>query len=274
MDNNDLKKLQNLELNILLEVVEFCNNNSINYFLIGGTLLGAIRHQGFIPWDDDIDIGMFRDDYEKFLSIFPSHTKSSNLYIQNKRNTPNVPYLFTKIRLNNSSAIDRETQYAKFDKGIFIDIFPLDKIPGDNNLSLSLGYKFMRLLKIISMYKIGFKSLSHPWTNPFLKFISIFINMRFINYLFEKFMLSFHKGNFQYVTSFGSGFYYTKQKFLISDYEVGELKEFEGHLFKIPRKFDKILIQLYGDYNKVPSKEKQISHSFIKIIFPNEKDLQ
>lgn len=273
MNNNDLKKLQTIELDILLQVAEFCDNNSIKYFLIGGTLLGAIRHNGFIPWDDDIDIGMFRDDYEKFLKLFPFHINNNNLYIQNKRNTPNVPYLFTKIRLKNSAAIDRETQHAKFKKGIFIDIFPLDKVPEKDNLSLYLKYNLIKLLKIITMYKIGFKSLKHPWVNFFLKCVSLVLNVTFINYLTEKFMLSFNNKNINFVTSFGSGFHYTKQRFLADDYGVGKLKEFEGHMFNIPLKFEKILTQLYGDYKKVPSKEKQISHSFIKIIFPNDKEV-
>ena len=273
MKKNDLKKLQKIELDILLEVVKFCDNNSIKYFLIGGTLLGAIRHNGFIPWDDDIDIGMFRNDYEKFLNLFPSYINNKNLYVQNKRNTPDVPYLFTKIRLKDSAAIDRETQHAKFKKGIFIDIFPLDKVPGKDNLSLLIKYKLVTLLKIITLYKLGFKSLKYPCLDFFLKCLSFLLSMKFVNYLFEKFMLSFNNKNLNFITSFGSGFHYTKQRFLIDDYGDGKLKEFEGHMFNIPLKFEKILTQLYGDYKKVPSKEKQISHSFIKIIFPNDKKI-
>ena len=273
MKNNDLKKLQKFELDILLEVVNFCDNNSIKYFLIGGTLLGAIRHNGFIPWDDDIDIGMFRDDYEKFLDLFPSYVSNKNLYIQNKRNTPSVPYLFSKIRLKDSVAIDRETQYAKFKKGIFIDVFPLDKVPEKDNLSLLFTYKLITLLKIITLYKTGFKSLKYPLLDFFLKYVSLTLNMTFANYLFEKFMLNFNNKNSNYITSFGSGFHYTKQRFLIDDYGNGILKDFEGHMFNIPNNFQKILTQLYGDFKKVPSRDKQISHSFIKIIFPSDKEI-
>lgn len=273
MNNKDLKKLQKIELGILLQVVKFCNNNSIKYFLIGGTLLGAIRHDGFIPWDDDIDIGMFRDDYERFIKLFSLDINNKNLYIQNKRNTPSVPYFFTKIRLKDSAAIDRETQHANFKKGIFIDIFPLDKVPEKDNLSLSLKYKLVTLLKIISMYKIGFKSLKYPRMNFILKCVSLVLNVTLINYITEKFMLSFNNKNFNSVTSFGSGFHYIKQRFLEDDYGVGKLKKFEGHMFNIPLKSEKILTQLYGDYKKVPRKEKQISHNFIKIIFPNDKEV-
>lgn len=123
------------------------------------------------------------------------------------------------------------------------------------------------------MYKIGFKSLKYPWVNFFLKCVSLVLNVTFINSLIEKFMLSFKNNNFNSVTSFGSGFHYTKYRFLTDDYGVGKLKEFEGQMFNIPLKSEKILTQLYGDYKKLPKKEKQISHNFIKIIFPNDKEV-
>lgn len=104
----ELKKVQECELEILAEVIKVCNENSIEYFVIGGTALGAVRHSGFIPWDDDIDIGMTRDDYERFLKIAPSKLKS-DLFLQYYVTEPNSPTYFAKVRKNNTQFVEYYT---------------------------------------------------------------------------------------------------------------------------------------------------------------------
>ena len=124
---SSLRVLQSIQYSILLDFSRFCNHNNLEYFLFGGTLLGAIRHGGFIPWDDDVDVAMPREDYDKFIKLWDaSHPE---LILQNKFIDKRVGNFFTKIRLLDSEVIEKENAHLDTNKGISIDVFPLDFIP-------------------------------------------------------------------------------------------------------------------------------------------------
>ena len=123
-----LKQLQAVMLEMLKLVDKICRDNDIKYSLCSGTLLGAVRHKGFIPWDDDLDIRMTRDNYDKFLDVWEK-LRPEGYELQNKENTPNFPQSFSKIRKNNTTFIQHEWEKGMYNTGIFIDVFPLDRIP-------------------------------------------------------------------------------------------------------------------------------------------------
>lgn len=123
-----LKQLQAVMLEMLKLVDKICRENDIKYSLCSGTLLGAVRHKGFIPWDDDLDIRMTRDNYDKFLAVWEK-LRPEGYELQNKENTPNFPQSFSKIRKNNTTFIQHEWEKGMYNTGIFIDVFPLDRIP-------------------------------------------------------------------------------------------------------------------------------------------------
>ena len=123
-----LKQLQAVMLEMLKLVDKICRDNDIKYSLCSGTLLGAVRHKGFIPWDDDLDIRMTRDNYDKFLDVWEK-LRPEGYELQNKENTPIFPQSFSKIRKNNTTFIQHEWEKGMYNTGIFIDIFPLDRIP-------------------------------------------------------------------------------------------------------------------------------------------------
>ncbi|MBR6951291.1 MAG: LicD family protein [Oscillospiraceae bacterium] len=138
-----LRKLQQIQLDMLKAVDAFCRENGVRYSLFGGTLLGAVRHQGFIPWDDDLDICMARKDYDRFLSLW-AQTKHPGLILQNKENTPTFTQSFTKIRKDNTAFVQADWEAGLYHNGIFIDIFPIDRIPDGRLARYLFRWRCMR----------------------------------------------------------------------------------------------------------------------------------
>ena len=123
------KKLQTAILMIAKEIVRLCDENNIPYFINGGTQLGAVRHKGFIPWDDDFDIGMRRADYEKFLKVCEEQLDHNKYFLQTEDTEKNYDFYFAKIQLKVTSIIEDFSKNVQIEHGIFVDIFPYDNIP-------------------------------------------------------------------------------------------------------------------------------------------------
>lgn len=126
----EMKKLWAVEIDILFQIMAICERHDIRWFVEGGTLLGAVRHKGFIPWDDDIDIDMFREDYEKFIKYAKTELEYP-YFLQTYETEPKSMYGHAKIRNAQTSAFlkfEFENQ-LDFNQGVFVDIFPLDKVP-------------------------------------------------------------------------------------------------------------------------------------------------
>ena len=148
-----MNNLQKIDLEILKEVVRICDQNNLCYFIIGGTLLGAIRHNGFIPWDDDVDLGMPRDDYERFLAIAPSIIKS-NLEIVNYKTDKKYQYYITRVRDKNTKVVERRINNDSKFTHASIDLFPLDGAP--NNILLRHLY-YLRVMYYRAIMSLCYK---------------------------------------------------------------------------------------------------------------------
>lgn len=135
-----LEQLKSIELEMLKAFIKACDMLNVKYFLLGGTLLGAVRHKGFIPWDDDIDVGMLREDYEIFIAKGASYLPD-NLFIQNVYSDENYTMCFSKIRNNNTTFIESTVSHLKMNHGVFIDIFPLDYYPDEAKKQRELDFK-------------------------------------------------------------------------------------------------------------------------------------
>ena len=125
-EGTELRKLQLTEIEVLDEIVRICKKHKLQYFLLAGTCLGAVRHSGFIPWDDDIDIGMPREDYEKFLNIALDEL-DEKYFLQYYKTDENYYLGFAKVRKNNTSFITKGFEKKKGHQGFFVDIFPRNK---------------------------------------------------------------------------------------------------------------------------------------------------
>ena len=128
IDRETLRKLQLKELESLEYFDSFCKENELRYYLLGGCVIGALRHGGFIPWDDDIDIIMPRRDYDRFCKLAPKRL-SDEYFLQTYFTDKNYPNPFAKIRLRGTEFVESITERSKMKGGIYIDVFPFDNFP-------------------------------------------------------------------------------------------------------------------------------------------------
>ena len=146
-----IDQVQAVECEIMLVIDSICRRHNLTYFAIGGTALGAVRHQGFIPWDDDIDIGMPRKDYEAFLKYAQAELPKE-YFLQNFFTEKKSPFYFTKIRKNNTRFVEFYLKDEDIHQGIFVDIFPFDNVPVNSTLC-NLHFRFCRFLYQIYLCK-------------------------------------------------------------------------------------------------------------------------
>lgn len=135
-----LHQLQEIELEMLIEVDRICKKRNINYTIIGGTLLGAVRHGGFIPWDDDADVAMLRTEYEKFCLVCEEELDKSRFYFQHMDNTKGYRWGYAKIRRKDTLFLRENQEHMPYEQGVFLDIFPIDGTP--DNLVLRNIHEF------------------------------------------------------------------------------------------------------------------------------------
>lgn len=271
MDKKTINRLKELELEIIKDIDEICKTNNIKYFLVGGTLLGAIRHKGFIPWDDDIDIGMMRDDYNKLLEILSedNNNKKNKYFVQNYYTDIEYPRYITKIRLNGTVFLEGSVKNYNMHHGVFIDIFPLDRIKDKNEKMLDFRSALSKKIMILKSIRNG--HFKHK--NKYKKNIAILMRpftfllpLKFYNKVIDFIYGYQNSKDCRYVTNFSSQYGWRKQTFPIEVYGEGTYLEFEGHQFMAPAKWEAVLKSLYGDYMKLPPEEKRNSgHDVVQI---------
>jgi lipopolysaccharide cholinephosphotransferase len=252
------KQVQKIQLNILSRVTEFCNRNNIEYFLFGGTLLGAVRHKGFIPWDDDIDIAMVRAEYDKFVRLW-KETYHDDLFLQNKDTEPQVHFSYTKIRLNRSLFVEKETANSSMHRGIFIDIFPIDFFPSKPNFIEKLLLITRKYFMAVSLYKSGYKKMTNKYIMVFVKLSEKLFRFKSINHFDAWIIKRYDNVQSDKMTSYTSGDGYLKHHVRKEVYENLDYIIFEGKKYKAPVFFDEYLTHVYGDYLELPKPEDRIS---------------
>ena len=129
LDTQTLRKLQEVELELLREVDRVCKKCGIRYNIIAGTMLGAVRHGGFIPWDDDADVAMLREEYEKFREACRTELDGTKYYFQDHRETPGYRWGYGKLRRRDTLFLREHQEHMPYEQGVFIDVFPIDAVP-------------------------------------------------------------------------------------------------------------------------------------------------
>ena len=245
-------ELKSIQLDLLQKTADFCDNNGLRYFLCGGTLLGAIRHKGYIPWDDDIDIAMPRPDYDRFMKSF---NRPENYYqVVNLDNNADYAFAFAKVFDNRT--ILKELHYPGSTFGVFIDVFPADGVKEAAQI-----YKIQRLRKFLNTKKANYykRTLSKKIINTFGKFLLLPFSAHQIAKKIDNEARKYTFGSLPkagiIVNPFGPGEMVDKSVF---DSDV--YREFEGREYRVPIGYDKWLRSIYGDYMQLPPVEQQVTH--------------
>jgi len=255
----NLEEQKKIQLDILKNFKQICDENDLKYSLGGGTLLGAVRHQGYIPWDDDVDVMMPRKDYEKLLEIF--NKQDNNFKLISFYNTEDYYYPFAKIVDIRTKLEETEFREIK-EMGIYIDVFPIDFLPDNDKTIHKIFSKYKKLQALIGLYQV--KDLNKT-TNSKIKLmvkkllLPLLENNKFNKYILQQMDAIGKKYNDTKKVACISGRYLEKEIMpsdYISDYV---LLDFEDEKFKAPVGYDAYLTKHYSDYMKLPSKDKQVA---------------
>lgn len=274
LSKDELKKIQMIQLEMLVEVDRICKKCGIKYNIIAGTLLGAVRHGGYIPWDDDADVAFLRPEYEKFREACKTELDTTRFYFQDHRNTDGYRWGYGKIRRKNTIFLRENQEMMPYEQGIFIDIFPLDTVPGFYPLRAINNFHCFIIRKAL-WSEVG----QYTEKNFIIKRIYCIINRIPREKIFKHYnkmrdfwngnlynrkdysrfekrkwvrILTFPTPNKQY--GYKKKWYEESSKYLFENIEFNGIKEADDYLsFK------------FGDYMKLPPEDQRKVHPITKL---------
>lgn len=276
-----LREVQSVALEVAAEVHRVCAELGIGYFICGGTLLGYVRHGGFIPWDDDIDIGMLRSDYQKFLECASQVMDTQRFFLQTRESDPSIPYLYSKVRMNGTSYPTEYSRFREFHQGIGVDLFPFDDLPDD------IAQQRALLSKARVAARRHTSLASHQYPPDFLKwdaakrsalpgYTLAFVVGRVMACYYNRRSLSVTQSDYEklvcrerlaadgspseYVGCFVPSYTMAKRSDLFPCKEV----DFSGVTLLSPANPDAFLRMQYGNYWRVPLPHERTSHGVIE----------
>ncbi|MBQ3513270.1 MAG: LicD family protein [Lachnospiraceae bacterium] len=270
--NEELKMIQKIDLEMLVEVDRICRKYRIRYSLDGGTLLGAVRHKGFIPWDDDADVIMLRKEYRKFQKACKKELDQSRFFLQDYQTDPEYRWGYAKIRRKNTEYIRLGQEHLKQKGGVCIDIFVADNVP-DQKVARNIHYFFCYCIRKTMYAPLGAKNEK----NSLLRMWYVLLNRIPIKIVFRaRNILAYHSNK--------------KRTKLISHYTFPYPKsckyglpracfdkfielEFEGRKFQAFKDYHTYLSMHYGEYMKLPPKDKRVCETRLSTLKLKDVDV-
>ena len=258
-----MTELQKVEFDILKQFIEICDKLNLQYYLVCGSALGAVKYGGFIPWDDDVDVAMPRKDYEIFLQRAQEFLPK-NLFLQNYHTDRCFPAIYSKLRNSNTTYIEKSVAHLPINHGIYIDIFPLDGYPASAVKARILELrKRIQKLKLFCVYegKWGWKATLLCRVGRLLGWNrNIRKRVEKLDHLLSQYPLKTSKlwcnhGNWQGKLEYAPKWHYGE----------GQMAQFEGLAVRIPACYESYLEQKYGDYKQNLPKEQQVGHHYYEI---------
>ncbi len=261
MGEISLRELQNKSLEIALYFKDFCNEHGLLFYMCGGCCIGSLRHKGFIPWDDDVDVFMPRDDYEKLKELWPKYANTEKyacVYADKNRVDGN---LFVTIRDNETTAIKPYQVDMDISHGVALDVLPLDGWP-DGKMKRKMQV-FWAL--VYSLYCAQTVPVNHGKAVSVAGKIALtLVPSKKLRYklwkLAERKMTKYPIKKCNYITELCSGPYYMKKQYPREAFDKAIWVDFEDVKMPIPQGYDVYLRTAFGDYMKLPPKEKQKPH--------------
>lgn len=256
----DLRAMQLIQLEMLLEVDRICKKRDIRYCIIAGTTLGAVRHKGYIPWDDDADVAMLRPEYEKFCKVCEEELDQTRFYLQTHANTPGYRWGYGKIRRVGTEFVRKGQEHMPYKTGVFIDVFPLDNVP-DNLFVRKIHNLTCTVIRKMLWSEVGAKSDSKPMMRGIYRVLSLF-SRDFVFTLYDLLMRQSNKKETQLVRILtfptpNNGYYGYYRKWYVDLADI----EFEGHYFPAAKDYDGYLTFKFGEYLVFPPEEQRQGHA-------------
>ena len=254
MSESILPRLHSVQVEILDEIVRICNKYNLRYCLTGGTCLGAARHQGFIPWDDDVDIIMPRKDFNKFIEVSPAE-ENDKFFLDYITTNPTYGRLFFKYCKKNTLFIEPNG----LKQSIYVDVFVLDKVPcSDFAAKSKIPTIVHKLDALTTVRREGLGGRDKK--TRMIYYLTRWIPIKWLFKWNVKLMSKYENTDFKYYINYGSPYNLRKETILISDYEPYAQLPFEGKMYNVPRNWDLYLSNIYGDYMTLPPENKRITH--------------
>lgn len=252
------RELQLCQLRILKAVDKICKEHGIEYFLYCGTLLGAVKFRGFIPWDDDLDIAMTRENLDKF-QLIASEELPDHLFLQNYL-TDGYPFFMTKIRNSNTTFFEPHMMGMKVNHGVFIDIFTIDPVPADLDGRKKFQKKQQRLMFWLHVGRIKRDRKRYKFikrvVNPIVTLISRCLSQDYLIGKYTELVTKFEGVDTGFVGNTSKAFGMKKSYRIEDIWPLRELR-FEDQFFPVPNNYDAVLRQDYGDYTVMPAEADQ-----------------
>ena len=269
-----LKRLQATEFEILKLFASFCAEHELTWWLESGTALGAVRHNGFIPWDDDIDVGMLRDDYNRFMRLACDKNLFPKGYsVHNHHNTKHFAPMFGKIWKDGTKFYTAETLDAKLSQGIFIDVFPYDKVFKGQAQQKHQLRNARKWQTVSYLAQSGSASVPHGGIVGLAERAACKVGHVVIHGIISEHQIGMNFSNSLIPESIQEGdqiitlAWPEYEPFDLSVIVPTTMAEFEGEHFPIPGQHETYLTALYGDWRKIPPKSEQKSHLPVLIDF-------
>ena len=269
MKDIDINELRKIQLNILNNIDDFCKKNKINYWIDCGTLLGAVRHSGYIPWDDDIDVGMLREDYNKFLELYNKKNKRYKLFAVEL----NDDYLYQFGKVMDTKTVLYEPDETGIKTAVYVDVFVYDNAPDDDDKLKKMYQKrdFYNKLRIAQMYPDLYDK-SNLMKRVLRFFLNMYLKLLPRNYYTKKCVKNSKKYINENTKRVGN---FTSEKKIAVDKSVFDSfteLEFEKKKYPAPIGYKEWLKAFYNDYMKLPPKEKRVSNHKFKAYYIGDEN--